>query len=391
MKGLMRLDELERLATRRRLDAVLVCTEPNIRALTGIRCDNAVLQTSKRPNPQTSKRPNLPTPKPPNFQTTLHTDFRYVPMVHRVAPDLACRDLKELKVRGRRIGYESSIPHAQFLALQKRAPRGATFVDVADDLLAIRAVKTPEEIAKVRAAEALTCAIWRTAAARFRAGMTERDMARIIQKLMIEKGEGEAFGTIVCVGKNAAECHHEPDDTVWDGREPVLVDMGVRLGGVCGDLTRNLVPGFNFPTSQRPNAQTSKPSKRPNLQTFQTSTPPNLQLYRQVYALVAEANRAAIAAARPGMTGRELDKVARDVIEKGGFGACFGHSLGHGVGYEIHEAPVASPKSKTVLKPGMCVTIEPGIYLEGNLGVRIEDLILITEDGCEVLSEAWPT
>ena len=372
MKGLMRLDELERLATRRRLDAVLVCTEPNIRALTGIRCDNAVLQTSKRPN--------LPTPQTPNFQTTLHTDFRYVPMVHRVAPDLVCRDLKELKVRGRRIGYESSIPHAQFLALQKRAPRGATFVDVADDLRAIRAVKTPEEIAKVRAAEALTCAIWRTAAARFRAGMTERDMARIIQKLMIEKGEGEAFGTIVCVGKNAAECHHEPDDTVWDGREPVLVDMGVRLGGVCGDLTRNLVPGFNFPTSQRPNAQTSKPSQRPNL-----------QLYRQVYALVAEANRAAIAAARPGMTGRDLDKVARDVIAKGGFGACFGHSLGHGVGYEIHEAPVASPKSKTVLKPGMCVTIEPGIYLEGNLGVRIEDLILITEGGCEVLSEAWPT
>lgn len=367
----MRLSELEKLAKRRRLDAVLVCAEPNILALTGVRCDNAVLvgKVGRRESGKVGGLNGREAGK--GAAWALHTDFRYVPMVHRVAPDLDCRDLRELKVRGRRIGYESSISHAQFLKFQKLAPRGATFVDVADDLLAIRAVKTPDEIAKIRAAESLTCDIWRTASARFRAGMTERDMARIIQKLMIEKGEGEAFGTIVCVGKNAAECHHEPDDTVWDGREPVLVDMGVRLGGVCGDLTRNLVPGLS-PTPQRPNPRPSK-------------------LYRQVYALVAEANRAAIAAAKPGMTGQALDKVARDVIAKGGFGKCFGHSLGHGVGYEIHEAPVASPKSKMILKPGMCVTIEPGVYLEGNLGVRIEDLVLITADGCEVLSEARPT
>lgn len=330
----MRLGELQKLAKRRRLDAVLVCAPPNIRALAGVSCDNAVL-----------------TPE------AIYTDFRYIPMVHRVAPQLTCRDLKRLTVRGRRIGYESSISHAQFLKFQTRAPRGAVFVDIADDLLALRAVKTPEEIAKIRAAERLACEIWRTASARFAAGQTERDMARIIQTLMIERGEGEAFATIVCVGKNAAECHHEPDGTVWNGREPVLVDMGVRLGGVCSDLTRNLVP------------------KRP------------ASLYRKVYALVREANRAAIAAAKPGMTGRALDKVARDVITRGGFGKCFGHSLGHGVGYEIHEAPTASKKSDTVLKPGMCVTIEPGIYLEGNLGVRIEDLVLITETGCEVLSD----
>ena len=100
--------------------------------------------------------------------------------------------------------------------------------------------------------------------------------------------------------------------------------------------------------------------------------------------------RAAIAAAKPGMTGKQLDKVARDVIKKGGFDKCFGHSLGHGVGYEIHEAPAASKKSETVLKAGMSVTIEPGIYLEDNLGVRIEDLVLITETGCEVLSSSAP-
>ena len=333
-----------KLAKRRKLDRVLVANQANVRALTGVNCDNAVLELETE-----------------RGFVALYTDFRYVPMVHRVAPELKVRDIRRLgrtRDAGRkacRVGYESSISHAKFLAWQKLFRR-ATFVDVAKDLSLLRAVKTPEEIAAIRAAEKLDCEIWREASARFRAGMTEREMARIVQKMMVERGEGEAFGTIVCVGKNAAECHHEPDDTVWNGREPVLVDMGVRLNGVCSDLTRNIVP------------------KRPSL------------AYRQVYELVRKANRAAIAAAKPGMTGRQLDKVARDVIRKDGFGKCFGHSLGHGVGYEVHEAPTASRRDKTVLKPGMLVTIEPGIYLEGNLGVRIEDLVLITETGCEVLS-----
>lgn len=347
----MRTDELERIAKRRKLDLVLVADQANIRALTGINCDNAIVRCEKCERFE-------------KFSVSIYTDFRYVPMVHRIAPKLKCRDIKNLgkreRGRGKRIGYESSIPHAKFLEWQKKFPK-AKFVDVSEDLAAIRAVKTPDEIAALRAAEKLNCEIWEMARCKFKAGMTERQMARIIQKLMIEKGEGEAFATIVCVGKNAAECHHEPDDTVWNGCEPVLVDMGVKLGGVCSDLTRNLVP-----RSSR-GARVSR-------------------TYRQVYQLVLEANLAAIAAAKPGMTGKALDKVARDVIRKGGFGKCFGHSLGHGVGYEIHEAPYASKKGDMVLKPGMLVTIEPGIYLEDNLGVRIEDLVLITETGCEVLS-----
>ena len=230
------------------------------------------------------------------------------------------------------------------------------FIDIANDLLEIRAVKTAEEIEKLRAAERLDCDIYEDAVKSFRPGMTEQRMAAIIKMMMVERGEGEAFETIVCVGKNAAECHHVPDDTVWNGREPVLIDMGVKLGGYCSDLTRNVLP------------------KRMS------------SAYRRVYNLVKEAHDAAIAAARPGISGKALDKVARDVIRRGGFGKCFGHSLGHGVGLEIHEAPNVSTKSDWILKPGMLVTIEPGIYLEGNLGVRIEDLILITEDGCEVLS-----
>jgi len=110
--------------------------------------------------------------------------------------------------------------------------------------------------------------------------------------------------------------------------------------------------------------------------------------YAKVYDIVLAANEAAIAAAKPGITAGALDKVARDVIRKAGYGKAFGHSLGHGVGYEIHEEPTARAKSKTVLEPGMFVTIEPGIYLEGKLGVRIEDLALITPDGCRVITRS---
>ena len=371
----MRTDELKRIASRRKLDLVLVADQANIRALTGVNCDNAILRVSKLQDCRVA-----------GFQVELFTDFRYVPMVHRVAPGLKCRDLKRFTGEKRnpfrfsRIGYESSISHARFLEWRKKFSK-AKFVDISKDLAAIRAEKTPDEIAAIRAAEKLDCEIWETARGRFRAGMTERQMARIIQKLMIEKGEGEAFDTIVCVGKNAAECHHEPDDTVWNGREPVLVDMGVKLGGFCSDLTRNLI-SLRKGRGRKVEVDKGRFRCQPQPLTSTYASP----LYRKVYQLVLKANRAAIAAARPGMTGKQLDKVARDVIRKGGFGKCFGHSLGHGVGYEIHEHPYASKKGDMVLKPWMLVTIEPGIYLEGNLGVRIEDLILITETGCEVLS-----
>ncbi len=337
----MRIEELIAVAKRLGLDQAVVMTVPNIQALAGINCDNGILEARLSPSGRS--------------RVTFYTDFRYVPMVHRLAPGLRCRDIAKFKLTGGRVGLEFAISHARYLALAKTAPGKAEFVDLTKDLGDVRAVKTPDEIAKLRASEALACEIWNDASRTFKAGMTERQMAAVIRKMMIDRGEGEAFPTIVCIGKNAAECHHEPDDTRWDGRKPVLVDMGVRLGGVCSDLTRNLRP-----------RQSS--------------------LYRKVYGLVLRANEAAIAAARPGLTGRQLDKVARDVIRKGGFGACFGHSLGHGVGYEIHEAPTASMKSETVLRPGMTVTIEPGIYLEDDLGVRIEDLVLITETGCEVLS-----
>jgi len=314
----------------------------------------------------------------------LYTDFRYIPMAHRVAPKLKVRDVKhfdkDLKrlfggrgAAGRRVGFEKSISVALFERLRKALPK-AKFVDVTKEMQKTRAVKDADEIAKMRAASDLNVRIWKDAQKKFRAGMTEREMAGIIRSMMFERGEGEAFDTIVCVGANAAECHHVPDDTVWNGKEPVLVDMGVKLDGYCSDMTRNIVPGAKSLRGCAAGA-CAKGGRV-------SST------YRKVYDLVLKANEEAIAAVKPGISGKKLDKIARDVIRKGGFGKCFGHSLGHGVGLEVHEAPNASTKSKWILKPGMYVTIEPGIYLEDNLGVRIEDLVLVTENGCEVLTAA---
>ena len=349
-----RYESLRRRLARRRISAALVSGEMNILSLTGVECDNACLVCLSEGMP------------------VIFTDFRYVPAVRRVAPWLRCVEVKRstsfpkaarrfLESRGikrpERVGYEGSISASCYLSLAKSFPKAA-LVDVEGDILDLRAVKTPDEIARIAAAESLNDEIWSFARREFRRGMTEKEMQRVIRGYMNALGDGEAFETIVCAGANAAECHHVPDDTVWRSGEPLLVDMGVKLDGVCADMTRNIVP-------RRPTPE-----------------------YARVYASVLEANKAAIAAVRPGVTAGSLDKAARTVLRKAGYGRAFGHALGHGVGYEVHERPTARAGDKTILRPGMLVTIEPGVYLPGRLGVRIEDLVLVTADGCEVLSHS---
>jgi Xaa-Pro aminopeptidase len=345
-----RLADLVAKLCRRGIAAALVHGEANQKGLVGFGCDNGCLRVDA------------------DGSAVFFTDFRYIPAAKREAPWLDVRDMgcfRASDVRrprdGKfRLGYEGSIPASRYLAL-KRTFRSAELVDVERDLLLLRAVKTPDEIARVRAAVSLNDRIWGEVRREIRPGQTEKDIQRMIRARMNDLGDGEAFETIVCAGANAAECHHVPDGTVWRCGEPLLVDMGVKLGGYCSDMTRCICCAAGRRGAGR-------------------------SCYDEIYGLVLSANRAAIAAARPGMTGRQLDAVARGIIRKAGYGRRFGHALGHGVGLEIHELPVASKRSDTVLKPGMLVTIEPGVYIEGDLGVRIEDLVLITEDGCEVLT-----
>lgn len=345
-----RIDELCKVAKKKKIDLIASFNQPNRRALTDVDCDNGALVIDVATG-----------------AVAFYTDFRYTAMAHRVAPWLDTRDIWRAKDEARtlakifkgkrRIAYEGSISAKKYLSLQSAA-KGAELVDFESEIHLVRAVKTPSEIVKLAAAEKLNDEIWRLAKKEIKPGMTEKEIQRVIRGYMNALGDGEAFETIVCAGPNAAECHHVPDDTVWRRGEALLVDMGVKLDGFASDMTRNIVP-------RKPDAE-----------------------YAKVYALVLEANRRAIEAVRPGITCAELDAVARDFLAQAGYEKEFGHSLGHGVGYEIHETPFAAKGVKTVLKPGMSVTIEPGVYIEGKLGVRIEDLVLVTAAGCEVLSHS---
>lgn len=336
----MRIHTLAQVLLDNGFDAAVISLEDNLKAFAGVESDNAFLLVSEG-------------------RFVLYTDFRYAPAVRKSSPWLEVRDISRMRPfrSFRRVGYETGITHRCFLSLCRLFP-GAEMLGIDDETERLRAVKTPEEIEGVAAAAALNDRIWRMAYARFKPGMTEREMARIIKTLMVRYGEGESFETIVCVGANAAECHHIPDDTRWNGRQALLVDMGVKLGSFCSDMTRCVPPAGRS------------------------------SLYSSVYSLVKKAHDEAIGFLRPGVTGAQLDKKARDIIAEGGFGNAFGHSLGHGVGYKVHESPVASKKSKWVFEPGMIVTVEPGIYLEGNLGVRLEDLVLVTENGNKILSKS---
>jgi Xaa-Pro aminopeptidase len=348
-----RMAEFSAKLKKRGISLALIHGETNQKGLAGFGCDNGVLCVGPVPTPE---------------RTEFYTDFRYIPAVKREAPWLKVRDISRFDVGGYlpkkgtfKVGFEGSVPTTRYLELQKMFGKRARLIDIEKDVLMLRAVKTPSEIAKIAAAEALNDRIWGQALKEFEPGMTEKDMQRIIRAWMNALGDGEAFETIVCVGANAAECHHVPDDTVWRKGEPLLVDMGVKLDGYCSDMTRCV----------RSTEASIKGVK-----------------YNEIHDLVLLANRTAVAAVKPGITGRELDSIARKVISRAGFGRYFGHALGHGVGLDVHELPVASKRSDTVLKPGMIVTVEPGIYIEGEIGVRIEDLVLVTADGCEVLSSS---
>jgi Xaa-Pro aminopeptidase len=162
----------------------------------------------------------------------------------------------------------------------------------------------------------------------------------------------------VAAGRNAAKPHAEPDDTPLGNGQPIIIDMGARYQGYHADLTRTIVLG--------------EPDER----------------FQQIYHIVLEAQQRAIAGLCAGMTGAEGDALARDHIAAAGYGEAFGHSLGHGVGLDIHEGPVLRRTSEQTLQAGSVFSVEPGIYLEEWGGVRIEDLALLREDGCEVLSRA---
>ena len=222
---------------------------------------------------------------------------------------------------------------------------------------ALRVVKDEAELDVVRRAATVTSEAYARFAEETFVGRTERDLAWRMDELFHELGaEGPAFETIVAAGPNSARPHSRPSDRKVGPGETVVVDSGARLDGYCSDCTRTFATG---------------------------PLPERLQ---EAYAVCLEAQLAGLEAVRVGATGVEADAAARRVIEDAGFGEAFGHGLGHGVGVDVHEAPRLARESSDTLVAGNVVTVEPGIYLEGLGGIRIEDLVIVGEDGPEVLT-----
>jgi Xaa-Pro aminopeptidase len=220
----------------------------------------------------------------------------------------------------------------------------------------LRRVKDEVELAAIEAASKLADAVWLWSIERGLAGRSEREVARAAEARIRELGGDPSFPAIVAAGPNGALPHAEPGEREIGHGELVVFDMGAMLDGYCSDGTR----------------------------TYATGDPG--QSAREVYEVVRAAQLAALGAIEAGANGEAVDAVARRVIEAAGHGDRFGHGLGHGVGLEVHEAPRLSLRSDDVLGPGEVVTVEPGVYLPGEFGVRIEDLVVVTEDGHRNLS-----
>ena len=221
----------------------------------------------------------------------------------------------------------------------------------------IRRVKSTAEIELLRKAFEITCESFNEVSATIAAGMTELEVAHALEAAMLARGaEGPAFPTIVASGPHAARPHHEPGPRRIEDGDAIVIDMGAKFEGYCADLTRTVWVGDA-----------------------------DDQLLK-IYDLVYGANDAAIERAHPGVTGQELDAFARDLITAGGYEEEFSHSLGHGVGLRVHEGPSASVRSQDTMEPGNTLTIEPGIYIQDWGGVRIEDVLLFTASGFEVLT-----
>lgn len=223
----------------------------------------------------------------------------------------------------------------------------------------MRGIKTAGEIEKIKTAQKIAEKAFDEVLDFISEGKTEREIARFLDDRMLDLGaEGISFDTIALTGENTSLPHGVPGNTAVSDGQFVLMDFGAVYDGYHSDMTRTICVGE--PTDEM----------------------------ERVYEIVLNAQKAALNEAKAGITGKKLDSVARDIIASYGFGDAFGHSLGHGVGMEIHEFPNASSKSETILEKNMLVTIEPGIYLPHKFGVRIEDMALISADGCENLTNS---
>lgn len=347
----VRREKLLRQLKRKGVDALLVSSFTNVTYLTGFSGDSSLLLIGRD-------------------QTVLISDSRYMVQIQDECPGLksyirsnrvSLNEASGKVIRWAKLlklGIEShSLTVEQYEGLKKDL-KSLELVSISGAVEELRQIKDAAEIASIRQAVRTAEQGFSMLRASLVGRMTEREMAHELEQSMRRFGaRGAGFEPIIAVGARAALPHARPTQTRISQADFLLVDWGAgNWDGYKSDLTRVLVTG-------------------------RISTK-----LEKIYRVVLKAQLRGIGAIRPGARCCDVDQAARSVIEQAGFGRRFGHGLGHGMGLEIHEGPRLSPTSKSVLKPGMVVTVEPGIYWPGWGGVRIEDDILVTRDGCEVLT-----
>jgi Xaa-Pro aminopeptidase len=342
MRG--RGDRLEGILAEAELDRYLVTDLTNVRYLTGFTGTNGACVCG------------------PGVRLFL-TDFRYT---ERAAAEVEGWEPLTIgsdwlqgiadRLEGR-VGFEDDQVSVRLLGkLKEKLGEGAEMVAAGGKVANLRRVKDEAELAAITEASKLADAVWGWALEQGLAGRRERDVARATEARIRELGGDPSFPAIVAAGPNGALPHAEPGEREIGRGELVVFDMGAMLDGYCSDGTR----------------------------TFATGEPG--EEARAVHEVVRQAQAAALEAIRAGVKGEDVDTAARQLIDGAGYGKRFGHALGHGVGLEVHEGPRLSQRSEDVLAPGEVVTVEPGVYLPGDLGVRIEDLVVVREDGLRNLS-----
>jgi Xaa-Pro aminopeptidase len=328
------------------VDAMLVTRLPNVRYLTGFTGSNGQLLVGAE-------------------RAVFFTDGRYTEQSRREVPDLAremytadfpavferaCRELG-----ASRVAFEAAGVTYRFYQDLSGA-EGVELVPVIDEVEHLRWIKDPGEMRLLDRAQALTDEAFERVVGKLAEGVTERDVALELEWAMRQSGaEAVSFDSIVAFGENSAEPHHRPTDRTLSRGDVVKLDFGARFEGYHADMTRTLA--FGEPPAE----------------------------LREIYELVLAAQLAGVEAVRAGVGGAEADRGSRRIIEEGGYGERFSHSLGHGVGLEVHEGPTLRATSEDVLPAGTVVTVEPGIYVAGLGGVRIEDMVEVLEDGRRVL------
>ncbi|MCA1834174.1 MAG: M24 family metallopeptidase [Actinomycetota bacterium] len=328
-------------------DALLVTKLVNVRYLTGFSGSNGqlligesdLLLTDSRYEEQSAR-------EAAGCPREIYDAPRMSETLGRVVQD---RGIKRLAVEAHHmtLSFAKAMRHAS----------GVELVETTGVVEKLRIVKSPEEAASLRKAAAIGDAGFNTVLGRFRDGMTEREAAAELEDAMRRAGsEGLSFDTIVAFGESAAEPHHAPSERRLAKGDLIKLDFGATWGGYHSDMTRTIA--FGRADDER----------------------------RRIHGIVYDAQRMGVEAVKAGVACGTVDAASRDRVEAAGYG--FGHGTGHGIGLEVHEAPSVRKESVDILAAGMAVTVEPGIYLPGFGGVRIEDTVLVTDDGCEVLTNS---